>query len=497
MINLLTRGGATMISKQETLNLSPYVGLYDLIVPKENMLRQINELVDFSFILTELKSKYCLDNGRNAIPPIRMFKYLLLKAIHNVSDVDLVERSKYDMSFKYFLDMAPEEDVIDPSSLTKFRRLRLQDVDLLDMLIGKTVEIALEKEIITSKTIIIDATHTKARYNQKSPKEFLQEKSKNVRKAVYQFDEDMKGKFPTKPTSNEVTDELDYCRQVVEIVEIESKATHIPIVKEKLNVLKEVIEDYDVQLSYSTDPDARIGHKSADTSFFGFKTHIAMNDERIITAAVVTTGEKSDGHYLQELVEKSQKTGMEIETVVGDTAYSGKENLQYAKSENLQLISKLNPVITNGSGQRKTVFDFNKDAGMFVCTAGHMAIRKARKGKKNQGRNQKLTFYFDTDKCKVCPIREGCYTEGSKSKTYSVSIKSKEHKAQAMFQETATFKELAKKRYKIEAKNSEIKNPHGYNTAKSAGLFGMEIQGATTIFAVNLKRIIKLLNEKE
>ena len=64
-----------MISKQETLNLSPYTALYDLIIPKDNMLRQINDLVDFSFILDELRSKYCLDNGRNAIPPIRMFKY--------------------------------------------------------------------------------------------------------------------------------------------------------------------------------------------------------------------------------------------------------------------------------------------------------------------------------------------------------------------------------------------------------------------------------------
>ncbi len=486
-----------MISKQETLNLSPYMALYDLIVPKDNMLRQINELVDFSFILDELKTKYCLDNGRNAIPPIRMFKYLLLKAIHNVSDVDLIERSKYDMSFKFFLEMAPEEDVIDSSSLTKFRRLRLQDVDLLDMLIGKTVEIALDKGIITSKTIIVDATHTKARYNQKSPKEFLKEKSKNVRKAVYQFDEDMKGKFPTKPTSNEVTEELDYCRQVVEIVETQSKVSQIPAIKEKLNVLKEVIEDYDIQLSYSSDPDARLGHKSADSSFFGYKTHIAMSDERIITAAVITTGEKSDGQYLKELIEKSQQTGMEVNTIIGDTAYSGKDNLQYVKTEHLQLISKLNPVITNGNGQRKTVFDFNKDAGMFVCPAGHMAIRKARTGKKDQGRNQVTTFFYDIEKCKVCPMREGCYQEGAKSKSYSVSIKSTDHEEQAEFQETEAFKELSKKRYKIEAKNSEIKNPHGYNTARSAGLFGMEIQGATTIFAVNLKRILKLLNENE
>ena len=89
-----------MNSNQETLNISPFMTIYDFVVPKDNMLRQINELVDFSFILEKLKTKYCMDNGRNAITPIRMFKCLLLKAIHDVSDVDLVERFRYDMSFK-------------------------------------------------------------------------------------------------------------------------------------------------------------------------------------------------------------------------------------------------------------------------------------------------------------------------------------------------------------------------------------------------------------
>ena len=66
-----------MIATQETLNLSPYLALYDLLIPKDNLVHQINELVDFSFMLEELQSKYCLNNGRNgrnAIPPIRMFK---------------------------------------------------------------------------------------------------------------------------------------------------------------------------------------------------------------------------------------------------------------------------------------------------------------------------------------------------------------------------------------------------------------------------------------
>ena len=68
-----------------------------------------------------------------------------LKQFTLFSDVDVVERSRYDMSFKYFLDMNPEDDVINSSSLTKFRKLRLKDTDLLNLLINKTVAIAIEK----------------------------------------------------------------------------------------------------------------------------------------------------------------------------------------------------------------------------------------------------------------------------------------------------------------------------------------------------------------
>ncbi|PFP23192.1 IS5/IS1182 family transposase, partial [Bacillus sp. AFS073361] len=142
-----------MIQNQQTIIFSPYMGIYDLVVPEDNLLRRFNNLVDFSFVYDELKDNYSQDNGRNSIDPIRMFKYLFLKTIFDLSDVDIVERSKYDMSFKYFLNMAPEEPVINPSSLTKFRKLRLIDISLLDMLINKTVEIAIEKEIIKSKSI--------------------------------------------------------------------------------------------------------------------------------------------------------------------------------------------------------------------------------------------------------------------------------------------------------------------------------------------------------
>jgi hypothetical protein len=55
-----------MIQNQQSMIFSPYMAIYDLVVPKDNLLRKINDLIDFSFVYDELKDKYCHDNGRNA-----------------------------------------------------------------------------------------------------------------------------------------------------------------------------------------------------------------------------------------------------------------------------------------------------------------------------------------------------------------------------------------------------------------------------------------------
>ena len=121
----------------------------------------------------------------------------------------------------------------------------------------------------------------------------------------------------------------------------------------------------------------------------------------------------------------------------------------------------MNSTITQGIRKDEDKFDYNKDADRFVCPAGHLSIRKARQGKRDRGINQVDTYYFDVQKCRVCPLRD-------------------------------YYKEKSKHRYKIEAKNGELKNVHGYGRASSYGIENMRMQGAMTIFTVNLKRILKL-----
>ena len=299
--------------------------------------------------------------------------------------------------------------------------------------------------------------------------------------------------MPQKNTYNDLEKELAYCKELETRIENEPSISSIPAVKEKLNLLKESVEDTQENLNLSKDADAKIGHKSAESSFLGYKTHLAMTEERIITAAVVTSGEKGDGPELPELLRMSQENGVDIDTIIGDAAYSGKENLKITSEQNIKVVARLNPSITQGFRKDEDKFDYNKDADRFVCPAGHLAIRKARGGVKDVGANQVDTYYFDVEKCKSCPLRNGCYKEGAKTKTYSISIKSGLHQDQMAFQETEYYKETAKHRYKIEAKNSELKNVHGYDRAISYGITNVQMQGAIAIFTVNLKRIIKIM----
>ena len=486
--------------KQLELNISPYIELYNILISEDNFWRQLNDMIDFSFVYEILKNKYSSTMGRNAEDVTRMFKYLLLKSYFKLSDRGLIERTKTDMLFKYFLGYSPEEtNLINPSLLTVFRRERLVDEDenLMDKLIEKTVQLALEKGLIeVQNKIIVDSTHTNAMFSHISPREELIRQAKNLRKSVYKIDESMHEKMPKKrEASGLLEDQIEYSKELLNVLKEDGRFEKLPNIKEQMEYLKETLEDTEIELEYSKDQDAKIGHKTADTSFFGYKTHIAMTPERIVTAATVTSGEKHDGKELTNLIEKSKSNGIKVEAIIGDGAYSEKENLDYCNENNIKNVSKLSKTVTHGNGKNKDDFEYNKDAGMYVCKAGHMAIKKIRTGSKKKN-EQVESYFFDVEKCKHCPLKKGCYKKGAKTKTFNVKIKDDIHIAQMDYMETEEFKKLYSERYKIEAKNSELKNNYGYGKANACGKLGITIQGATTLFLANMKRIIKLNEEK-
>ena len=74
-----------MLRENGQIKLSEYSSIYEIIIPADNILRQIKENIDFSFVNPMLKQSYCEHFGRPAKEPEMMFKLLFLKKLYDLS----------------------------------------------------------------------------------------------------------------------------------------------------------------------------------------------------------------------------------------------------------------------------------------------------------------------------------------------------------------------------------------------------------------------------
>lgn len=254
-----------------------------------------------------------------------------------------------------------------------------------------------------------------------------------------------------------------------------------------------MVDDIKDHYTVSADPDARVGHKTADSAFFGYKGHLAVVPERLVVAATMTSGERGDGPELPMLIGKAKVNIPDLKEVIGDSAYSGQNNLEYAWKEGVELVAKLNPILTTGRQSERNGFVLNKDAGMMICPAGHMAIRKYLKNpsSKTKRKNLQYRFIFDAHKCKICNHAKECGYKGGERKEYCITILTKQQEELKQRQETNAFNDIS-----LNAKNSELKHPFHLDKAISYGLDAFTMQSAVAIFTSNLVRINRILSDK-
>jgi len=475
------------------LSLSPYQGLYDLVVPEDNLLRKIKGNIDFSFVNPMLRGQYCENFGRPATEPEMMFKLMFLKKVYDVSDERLIASAQTDMAYKYFLDLDPEAEMIDPSLLTKFRKTRITE-DILDEMLRETIRQAIEKGLVKSNAIIVDSTHTNANTRAKTVTQVLRDLSRQLRREIYRDMVDISEKFPDKPEiTADLAEEIEYTYRLLESVGEDVLQSEKLSLVELYARIKELLDSNRIrEIRSKNDEDARFGHKTASSTFFGFKSHLAMSEERIITGIAVTHGGEPDCSQLPKLLEKSIRNGIKIKEAIGDMAYVSEDNLNVCEEKGVTLYARTNSAVAAAAATPLDEgFCFNKDAGMLQCPVGALAIRVEKRTADNG--NTYLNYCFSKRKCKHCPLCEQCRTGKSKGKGYSITQPSEKNRARLEFEVSAAFRDRMQIRHRIEEKNGEMKVAHGLGRADSVGLTAMRLQTYFTAFVVNVKRIVKLM----
>ena len=498
--------------KVKEKQLSIYSILYNKI-PENNIFRILSEQLDFSFINDVLRETYSERYGRPAKEPELMVKLLLLQRLKNLSDIEVIEEGSLNLAYLYFLGINPEDELPDPSLLSKFRTDKLgtkkneEDTYItMDEIMAEFLHQCTEKDIIKGTSVSIDTTHSEANTFKCTAERVMKRLASKLLKTVKKENGEVPENINQEiPNYKEIEDHQEakatmksYLENTITEVEESIEIDNSLETKELIDNAKEILADPKFMeqkgVRSIVDQEARVGHKSKTSTFFGYKTEFMMTtDERIITAVHVDNGAYVDGNKFDRLLELTKKSGIVINEVYGDKAYFRKPILDKIKEVEARAYI---PVSEMAYKIDEDLYSYNKDSDEWFCAQGNKTVKKVYKKKKDGSENYR--YYFEREKCRNCPLRDICIkSAGTVGRILAIGINTPEFYEYSQQQKTDDFKEKYKNRSCQEWKNGEMKNFHGLDRARGYGLKSMELQAKLTAFAVNLKRIAAILSSKK
>ena len=141
----------------------------DGFVPRDHPLRRIKPLVDSALgRMSPLFDEVYAAGGRPSIPPEHLLKSSLLMACYTTrSERQFCEQLRYNVLFKWFLDLNVEDEPCHPTTFTKNRE-RLLEADAARVLLKHVVSEARRRRLLSADHFTGDGTLLEAWASHKS-----------------------------------------------------------------------------------------------------------------------------------------------------------------------------------------------------------------------------------------------------------------------------------------------------------------------------------------
>jgi transposase len=138
-------------------------------IPTDHPLRALRRLVDP--ILLELSPRFqalYAANGRPSIPPEQLLRALLLQVFYTIrSERQLMEQLDYNLLYRWFVGLSPDEGVWVPTVFTK-NRDRLLDGNIAEAFFNQVLVLANDHALLSQEHFTVDGTLLEAWASHKS-----------------------------------------------------------------------------------------------------------------------------------------------------------------------------------------------------------------------------------------------------------------------------------------------------------------------------------------
>jgi hypothetical protein len=299
-----------------------------------------------------------------------------------------------------------DDRIPDDTTLVKFRK-RLGEEGFREIF-NEIVKIADEAKQI-STTRIIDGTHINAVGKRFGFIKFIREGINRVIKEVIIKNKEAAKKLKEKYQRIKIKTK----RSAKKIGKLFIK--EVEKLKEKSKKVKEIIKAMSLSiagepLANYTDTEARVGHKSKNFTWCGYKGEILVTEKGFITSFRVLPGNKNEGKDISPLIKDEKRRGLKIKEMIGDCLYPSAKNYEYLKKEK---IKGYFPERT----KKSKIDEFTILEDKIICPCGKEPI-----GNISQ-ENGKL-FYWSVNDCKNCPLSGRCVSPSeSRKKVYLSDLK--------------------------------------------------------------------------
>jgi transposase len=138
-------------------------------VPADHPLRQVRQLV--REVLRELSGslgRLYASEGRPSVPPEQLLSALLLQVFYGIrSERQLMEQMDYNLLYRWFVGLSPDDPVWDPTTFTKNRE-RLEGGDIFQKFMTRLLNHPQVRPLLSDEHFSVDGTLIEAWASQKS-----------------------------------------------------------------------------------------------------------------------------------------------------------------------------------------------------------------------------------------------------------------------------------------------------------------------------------------
>lgn len=132
---------------------------WETLIPEDHPLRGIRERVDAELrrMNSHFEAAYA-KVGRPSIPPEQLIKATMLQAMYSISsERRLCEQIKYNLLFRWFLDLSPDGPTWDHSTFSANRK-RFAEHGLMEKFFAGSVATAVREEVVSDDHFSVDGT---------------------------------------------------------------------------------------------------------------------------------------------------------------------------------------------------------------------------------------------------------------------------------------------------------------------------------------------------